>query len=450
MAGFAIADLIGALLLALPVADRTGRSCGFINALFTSTAALSATGLSVMPSYASWSVLGQTIVIGLVQIGGIGFVTMLGVVFLFTGQQITLKERLIIQESLNQNHLQGMVQLVKNIGFGTLLIEGAAAAVLTARFAASSPSLMHAAGLGVFQSISSFCSAGIDVLGDSSLTKYVSDPIINLVIMALIIAGSLGFTVGLDLLRVYRGSARKRQTLTAAYRHLKLHTKIVLEMTAVLILFGALFFFAAEYSNPASFGALSPPAKIWAAFFQSVSARTAGYYTVAPENLTMSSQFFILLLMFVGGPPVGTAGGVKTVTLFIIVISALSVIRGRNIIISHNRQIHLGVLQGALAVVIVSVVIVITGTMLLSVTEKHMTGFQPQFMDFLFEIVAGVSTAGMTMGMTPYLSPAGKLILCACMFLGRVGPVTVAISLAAQQMRADLGVHYPEETVIIS
>ncbi len=448
--GFLVVILIGALLLSLPIASKNGTSIGFLNAFFTSTSAVCVTGLVVVNTLAHWTTFGKVVILLLIQIGGLGFMTIFTTAVIFTGRKITLKERLVIQQSLNQDDLTGMVRLARNVVICTLVCEAVAALLLAVKFMVSYDyTFVSAVWKGIFHSISAFCNAGFDILSDEGLNPFVKDSFISFVIMGLIVLGGLGFTVWLDVLRVFEIARKdKNFNIPALFNKLTLHSKIVLKITLFLIAFGAVFFFFSEYNNPLTFGQLGFFDKITAAIFQSITPRTAGFNTVTQAALKPDAKFMTVILMFIGGSPGGTAGGVKTVTIGIILISVISVVKGKSTLETHNRSLPTYLLQKSLAVVIMNLTAVIFATMILSITEANMP-IKTEFMDFLFEATSAVGTVGLTLGITPYLSFIGKIVICICMFLGRLGPITVAVALTIKQLTADKGIQYPEEKVIV-
>ncbi len=448
--GFLIVILIGAFLLSLPIASNDGKSIGFLNAFFTSTSAVCVTGLVVVNTLEHWTLFGKVVILFLIQIGGLGFMSLFTTAIIFTGRKITLRERLVIQQSLNQDDLTGMVRLARNVVLLTFVFEFIAAVILFLKFFFTYDMPFKAAVFnGVFHSISAFCNAGFDVLSDSSLMPYVHDTIISITIMLLIILGGLGFTVWLDLLKTISSSKKDINfSLHSFWGRLSLHSRLVLEVSAFLIALGTVFFFAAEFNNELTLAPLNLFDKFIAALFQSVTPRTAGFNSISQSGLMPESQLMTIILMFVGGSPGGTAGGVKTVTFSIILLSVVSVVNGKNSIEIHKRSLPLSILQKSLAVVIMNLTVIIAATMILSITEAH-TAFDGTLTDYLFEAASAVGTVGLTLGLTPYLSVMGKIVICICMFIGRLGPITVAVGLSIKQLTADKSILYPEEKVFV-
>ncbi len=430
--GFGAVILIGALLLNLPIANVTGRSIGFIDALFTATSAVCVTGLAVVDTGTYWTIFGKTIILILIQVGGLGFMTMATMIALILGKKISLKERLVIQEALNQNTLAGLVRFTRYIVFGTFMIEGIGALFLSFRFI---PQLgfLKGAAYSIFHSVSAFCNAGFDIIGNGvSLMPYVTDPIVNFTVMLLIITGGLGFSVIVDM--------KSRRS----FRKLSLHSKVTLLVTGLLIMLSFIIFLLLEWGNPDTLGELGFGGKLLAALFQSVTPRTAGFNTLQMSQLTDASKLMTIILMFIGGSPASTAGGIKTVTLGVLILTVISVIRGREDTEAFGKRISRNIVNRSLTIGVVGILFVFGTTMILSVTEPTFS-----FMDVLFEAASALGTVGLSMGITPNLSIVGKLIIIVTMFFGRVGLLTVAFALARQQRKNKGTVKYPEEKVMV-
>lgn len=428
--GFAGVILFGAVLLNLPIASKSGDSIGFINALFTATSAVCVTGLVVVDTANYWTLFGQLVILLLIQIGGLGFMTMATMLALIVGKKISLKSRLIMQEALSQYNISGVVRLTRNVLIMTFSIEILGAAILSLRFI---PIYGIWKGLyfSIFHSVSAFCNAGFDIMGNfESFTRFVSDPIINFTIIFLIITGGLGFAVLSDLVK-----KRKFSTLL-------LNTKLAISVTFFLIFSGTLFFFLVEYSNPNTLGPLSFSGKWLAAFFHSVTPRTAGFNTLPVDKLSISSLFFTIVLMFIGGCPASTAGGIKTTTFGLIIFNVSSVINGYEETVMFKRRVSQVLISRALALVSLALSLVIVVTMILSFTEKDVS-----FLALLFETVSAFGTVGLSTGITPDLSEIGKVIISVTMFFGRLGPMTLVMALARRQSLNRALLRYPENKV---
>ncbi len=429
--GFGVIILIGALLLSLPIATNNGTSIGLVNALFTATSAVCVTGLVVVDTGTYWTVFGKTIILLLIQIGGLGFMTMATAGAFIMGRRIGLRNRLIMQEALNQMSLSGIVRLTKYVILTTFAIEGIGALLLSFKFI---PTFGFPKGVAysIFHSISAFCNAGFDIMGNyTSLTAFVTDPLVNIVIMGLILVGGIGFSVIIDV-------ARNRK-----YRKLSVHTKLVLVTSGVLLLIGFVLFLVIEWNNPATLGELSIPGKIIGALFQSVTPRTAGFNTIPIDQLETPSKLITMVLMFIGGSPGSTAGGIKTTTLGIIFLTILMVIRGKDDIEFSFRRISKDTANKALAVFSIVLTLALTIMILLSITEPHL-----EFSDIMFEVFSALGTVGLSTGITSSLSVPGKLIIAMAMFFGRVGPLTMVIALTRRGKRKSL-VRYPEGKVSV-
>ena len=322
---FIIAILIGSLLLWLPISTQSGESVPYIDALFTATTATCVTGLVTVPTYSTWSVFGQIVILLLIQIGGLGIITVLSGITVALNRRMKLKDSRLIGDAFNLNSLEGLGKFVKKVILGTFIVEGAGALLYMTVFVPEYG--VRGIWISVFTSVSAFCNAGIDIIGESSLIPYATHPLINAVTCALIILGGIGYIVWWDLLRVFKDV---RTQGTGCFKRLTLHSKIVLSSSVVLILVGGALIFAFEFSNPLTIGNMSLFDKLQVSLFQSVTTRTAGFASVPQENLTNGSAFVSLLLMFIGGSPVGTAGGIKTVTFVVLAVTAYTVIKGRN------------------------------------------------------------------------------------------------------------------------
>lgn len=422
----------GAILLVLPLASADGMSMGWFDALFTATSAVCVTGLLVVDIGTQLSLFGQTVVLCLIQAGGLGLMTISTLVFLLMGKRITLRERLLMKEALNQFKLEGVVRLTKYILTVTFVIESIGALLLALRFV---PLFGWSKGVyySIFHSISAFCNAGIDLLGHyTSFMEYTGDLIINLVTMALVFLGGLGFTVILDLNNHgYR------------FRKWALHTKIVITVSLALIVLGFLFFFLAEYGNPHTIGSLAMKEKLLASLFLSVNVRTAGIYTIDAAELTNASKFMTILLMFIGASPTSTGGGIKTTTMSLILLMAWSVAKGQNDIVVFRRRIPYSIAHRALAIALISLLAWVAVTLVLSFIE-----FVP-FLDIMFEAAAAVSTTGLSVMDIAGMHYISRIILMMTMYLGRVGPLSLTLALARRQKQDGNHIRYPEERIMV-
>ena len=447
--GFAAMIATGTLLLSLPIASQNGQSVGLVNALFTATSANCVTGLVVADTFRQWTVFGQVVILLLIQLGGLGLTVLLTAGMVVLRRRISLQSRLVVQAAFNQDNTGGMVRLVQLVLRVTLTFELAGAVLLALGFLATGQPLGRAVYNGVFHSISAFCNAGFDILGSNSLIPYQTNPYFNFIIMALIVAGGLGFTVWGELLFLPKRKQKKRhRPLWLWLAHLSLHAKMAVIFTAGLLVLGTGCFLLFEWGNPGTLGPLSIPQKVMAALFQSVTLRTAGFCTIPQGGLTEPSVLASSLLMFIGGSPAGTAGGIKTLTLAIVFFTVWSALRGRSRVEAMGRTLPMDLLQKALTVTGMLLLVVILATSALVFTEAN-SPFEHSLLDLLFEACSAAGTVGLTTGITPHLSTAGKITITLCMFLGRLSPMTVVVSLNMRRTHGADGISYPEERVII-
>ena len=414
---FLIAIVTGSLLLMLPISSATGQSVGYVDALFTATTAVCVTGLVTLPTVSSWSFFGQFILLILIQIGGLGIITIMSGLMISLHKKMGMKERILIQDAFNLNTMSGMIRFIKKVLLGTFIVEGIGAVLYMLVFVPEFG--LRGVWISVFNSISAFCNAGIDVLSENSLMDYGTHPLVLSVTNSLIILGGIGYVVWWDVLRVLKEFKTKKMR---CFFGLTLHSKIALSMTAFLLVSGTVLFFIFEYSNPLTMMNYSLFDKVQASFFQSVTTRTAGFATFPQENLTNASAFVSLLLMFIGGSPVGTAGGVKTVTIAVLIYAAFATIKNEEDVVLFNRTIAKKTISKSVAVVFVSFMIMCISTILLSsVTDAPM-------LDILYETVSATATVGLTRNLTSTLNLWGKLIVIVTMYFGRVGPISMIIA----------------------
>lgn len=450
MLGFLITILIGAFLLMLPISSANGQWTNFIDSLFTSTSAVCITGLAVQSTVDHWSLIGQCIILALIQIGGLGFMSIVTIVFVAVGKRITIRERSVIREALNVNLHSGVVSFAKYIVKFTLIVEFIGAFVLSIRFI---PEFGIKSGIfkGLFHSISAFCNAGFDIIGNTSLMCYSDDIVINLVIMLLIIIGGLGFPVAQDIIEMIYHIFVKKYSVKFSIGRLKLQSKIALTTTILLIIGGAFAIFVFEFNNYKTIGNMNIFGKMLASFFQSVTLRTAGFSSIDQGAMNYASKLISSVLMFVGGSPTGTAGGAKTVTMAILFFAVLSLIKGKDEINAYNRTIGFDMLQKALSVVIMMLTVIVIAVIILSLTEANLlvaNGGKFELLDIFYETVSAICTVGVTTGITPLLSSIGKIVIIICMYIGRIGPITLAIALSGKGKNKNT-IHYPEGNVIV-
>lgn len=416
--GFAIIIFLGTLLLLLPFSSKDHQSISFLDALFTATSACCVTGLVVVDTYSHWSIFGQCVILLLIQIGGLGFIT-IGVFFAtYFKRKISLKQRGLIEESINTLTIAGGVRLVKRIIKGTFIFESIGAVILSIPFVEKF-GIWRGIYYGIFHSVSAFCNAGFDLLGIidpyGSLVPYVGNIIINITIMSLIVIGGLGFIVWNDIYE-------KKLNI----RHYLLQTKLVLFTSFLLIIIGAFAFYCLEANM--SLSGMSQNEKILASFFQSITARTAGFNTVDVTKLSVSSKMLMMFLMFIGGSPGSTAGGIKTTTFAVIMIFIYTNITNKSECNVFNRRFEMNAIKKACTVLLINLLLIIIGTFFIS-------AFQPEllFEDILFEVFSAIGTVGISTGITRSLLPISRIIIIILMYSGRVGSLTFALSLTRKK-----------------
>lgn len=429
--------LIGSVLLSLPVSSAGGRAVPYIDALFTATTATCVTGLVTVSTAATWSVFGQAVILLLIQIGGLGIITFMTAVMLLFNRKIGISDRLLIQDAFNLSTLSGIVAFVKKVLIGTLTVESIGACFYMTVFVPQ----FGARGIwvSVFNSVSAFCNAGMDIIGENSLCDYSGNALITLTTAALIILGGLGYIVWWDVSRVIKN---RKQNGGRFFKSLTLHSKIVLISTAFLLITGTALTLCFEYNNPLTLEGLPLSDKIQAAFFQSVTTRTAGFASLPQENLTNPTAILSLLLMFIGGSPVGTAGGIKTVTAAVLLSITVSLISGKNSVSLFGRTISKQSVYKAVAVTVMSFSVMFVSTLLLSAVTNAPA------LDILFETVSATATVGLSRSLTGALNLLGKLIIIFTMYFGRVGPISIAIAFGGKNPSRNI-IKNPTEEISI-
>lgn len=438
--GFLSAILLGALLLMLPISSSSGEVTAFPDALFTATTSICVTGLTTVVTAEHWSLFGHVVILLLIQFGGLGIVTFTTTLYLILGKRIKLSDRMVIQDAYNLNTLSGIVRLTKKIIKGTILIEAIGALLFSFQFI---PQFGAIRGLwySVFHSISAFCNAGIDLIGPDSFGPYRDNVLINVTTMSLIVLGGLGFPVWWDIVHLLKSAVKKEIKLHTIVRRLSLHSKIVLSFTLILIVAGTLLTLLIEYNNPDTLGKLSFGNKIMASTFQSVTTRTAGYFTIPQQYFESSTSFIYIIWMFIGGSPSGAAGGVKTSTIAVLFVSTLSVIKGKKNVELFRRSINEQYVKKGLAVVIVSFMVLCVMTVFLAAVENS------DFLDTLYETTSAIATVGLTRNFTFTLSTLGKFIIIATMYLGRIGPITMALAFNVKKHEGEITL--PEGKILV-
>ena len=422
---FLLLIVVGTGLLSLPFAAAKGESAGFLTSLFTATTSVCVTGLVVVDTYAHWSIFGQFVILTLIQIGGLGVVAVASMIMLIGKKKFSLGDRVLLGDSLNVPKNRGLLTFLTRVFKSVFIVEVIGAVLFTFKFI---PRFGFGKGLWVslFQSVSAFCNAGMDLIGPGSLLEYSDSPYVMIVTMVLIILGGLGFVVWFDLFDGVKESIGRRYSLPRYFKRLSEHTKLVLIITTTLILFGTIGVLAAEYNNPATLGNMGPGYKVLNSLFQSVTFRTAGFASIPQEGLTDVSCVIGYILMFIGGSPVGTAGGIKTVTAVLFFLNALSYIRGKDETVVFHRRVSENMMRKAAAVVLVSLVTVFVVLMLLMI-ESGLS-----LKDAAYETVSALGTVGLSRGITPTLDSLGRIIIIIAMYLGRIGPISMAIFFTKQ------------------
>ena len=416
--GFLSLILIGSILLNLPIASSSGSSIGYVNSLFTSASAVCVTGLTVLNTARDFTPFGQVIIITLIQFGGLGIMTLATVGYIIMGKKISFKERLMIKEQLNTESIQGIVKLTKKVIGYTFFLEMMGSSLLALRFV---PMFGFEKGLAfsIFHAISAYCNAGFDIFGDS-LIIFQNDYYILLILSLLIILGGLGFTVYADLL------AKDK------LRKLTLHSKVVLIMTGSLLIIGTLSFLLFESSNPGTLGSMNFPSRLANSFFQSVSPRTAGFYSVDMSKIRETTIFSTIMLMFIGGSPGSTAGGIKTTTFACLLLTTISVVKGEEDVNCLNRRLPFETIKRAVSIFLIGLAIVFSTAIILTITDSSL-----KFINLLFESTSAFGTVGLSAGITDKLSTLGRLVITLTMYIGRVGPLTMAYAFAKRNKKRD-------------
>ncbi|MBF8436643.1 Trk family potassium uptake protein [Halanaerobiaceae bacterium Z-7014] len=425
--GYFIVISIGTFLLTLPQASTDPGSIGFLTALFTATSATCVTGLIVVNTSTAFTVFGQVVIMVLIQIGGLGIMTMSTLIALILGKKISLKERILIQEDLNQFKISGLLRLIQYVIALTLTIQGIGAVLLFIRLRYDY-SIIRSLYFSVFHAVSAFNNAGFDLFG-TSLEGYFGDPIINLTVIALIVLGGLGFAVIVELL----GWEGKKK--------FSLQTKLVLTVTSLLTVVSFVIIFILETGNINTIADASIGEKIISSFFLSITPRTAGFNTIPTGALRSTTLFFIVIAMFIGASPGSTGGGIKTTTFGLIIVTAFNKIRNKKDIEFYERRVDYEIVFKALTIILLALGIVLLMTFILTITEDG------QFLEILFEVVSAFGTVGLSTGITSELSSIGRVLIIITMFLGRVGPLTLALALGQKVRHGKY--RYPQEKIMV-
>ena len=410
--GFATIILLGAALLTLPAASRSGISCGFFSALFTATSATCVTGLVLFDTYTQWSVFGQVVIITLIEIGGLGFMSAASTVVFLLRRKVGMRQKMVIAQALNLNDMDGVVKIQKLVLTGSLTIQGAGALILFLRFWPEF-GFGRALAWGVFHSISAFCNAGFDLFGylapGQSLILFNDDPIVCLTLMALVTIGGLGFLVWEEMARVRK------------FKQFSAYTKLVLLMTVGILLMGTCLILVLEWNNPATLGNMPVWQKVMNAFFQTGTLRTAGFVTVDQMALQDATKVLSILIMFIGGSSGSTAGGLKTVTIVVLLLFVWAKARGKEAVHVFKRNIPTAKAIDAMTITFITVLLSVVGGMVITATSSA------SFLDAWYEAVSAICTVGLSAAGTSALGAVSQCVIIAFMYFGRVGILTLSL-----------------------
>lgn len=436
-AGFLFIILLGAAILSLPISSRSGQWTNLVDSLFTATSAVCVTGLVVLDTATHWSLFGKVVIISLIQIGGLGFMTIATMISLIRGKKINLKERLLIQESLNQIDLSGIVSLTRKIILMVFIIESVGGILLSISFIPKF-GLIGGLAYGFFHSISAFCNAGFDLMGSisgefSSLTSFYDNSFIMITVSLLIILGGLGYPVILDVLKNKR------------FSKLNVHSKLVITSTVLLLLVGFVFIFGLEYNNPDTLGNMDMKGKVLSSIFQTSTLRTAGFNSIDLALTKEPTILLMIILMLIGASPASTGGGIKTTTVAVLFLTVKDFLCGKDEIHIFERSISFDSIKKAIVIFFIAIFIFIVGTLVLSITN-------PQFslIECVFEVMSAYATVGLSIGGSPNLNTIGKFIIMILMFLGRVGSLTKFTAILSINIaKKDKNIRRPKGKIII-
>lgn len=430
---FALIILVGSLLLSLPAASRDGISCGFRPALFTATSATCVTGLTLYDTWTQWSAFGQILILCMIEIGGLGFMSAASVMVFLLRRKVGLRQRMLMAQALSVDEMNGVVRLQKWVLFGSLSVQFLGALILFFRFLPQ-VGWQTAAWWGIFHAISAFCNAGFDVMGSvspgTSVMTYNHDPVVFVTLMVLVVVAGLGFFVWDEVVRLRR------------FRKFSVYTKLVLLTSGTLILGGTALYLILEWNNPGTLGAMPVPQKILNGFFQSVTVRTAGFAGVDQAMLTDGSKGVSLVLMLIGGSSGSTAGGVKTVTMIVLMLFVWARCRGREVVTVYKRTISESKVMDAMTIVGIMVTLALFGGIFISATSSV------SFTDGLYESVSALATVGLTAGATGKLSVAAQILVIIYMYFGRVGVLTLSLGFLTGN-RTDERFRYAQTNLLI-
>ena len=425
---FLLIIIIGGILLSLPISSKSGKFTNPIDALFTANSATCVTGLVVVDTGTHYSFFGQIVILILIQIGGLSYMTIFTFLALLLGRKIPLLDRIILKESINFFSVGGIIKLARRILFIVLIFEGVGAIILASVFV-KDYGILTGLFYGIFHSVSAFCNAGFDLLGNFiSLTNYKGNILLNITVILLIITGGIGFGVISEIIDFHKS------------KKLSLHTKLVLTVTAILIISGTILIFLFERNNLSTLKPLTIKEKILTSIFQAVTPRTAGFNTINIGYLNLSTLILLILFMFIGASPGGTGGGIKTSTFAIILMNIKNTIKGREGVTIYDRCVDSSTVKKSYLIFTASIFLIFLSTFLLSITEKF------GLINILFEVTSAFGTVGLSTGITPYLSPFGKIIIMFTMFAGRVGILSILTSISVKKPQRT---YLPEDKVMV-
>lgn len=425
---FLLIIIIGGILLSLPISSKSGKFTNPIDALFTANSATCVTGLVVVDTGTHYTFFGQIVILILIQIGGLSYMTIFTFLALLLGRKIPLLDRIILKESINFFSVGGIIKLARRILFIVLIFEGVGAIILASVFV-KDYGILTGLFYGIFHSVSAFCNAGFDLLGNFiSLTNYKGNILLNITVILLIITGGIGFGVISEIIDFHKS------------KKLSLHTKLVLTVTAILIISGTILIFLFERNNLSTLKPLTIKEKILTSIFQAVTPRTAGFNTINIGYLNLSTLILLILFMFIGASPGGTGGGIKTSTFAIILMNIKNTIKGREGVTIYDRCVDSSTVKKSYLIFTASIFLIFLSTFLLSITEKF------GLINILFEVTSAFGTVGLSTGITPYLSPFGKIIIMFTMFAGRVGILSILTSISVKKPQRT---YLPEDKVMV-
>lgn len=440
--GFLSVIFLGAVLLWLPISNE--KPISFLDALFTSTSSVCVTGLvTIVPKY-QFTIVGKIILLILIQIGGLGIIACITAFFMLLKRKLTVKERIVIQEAYNRDSLGGLVTMIRRILIGTVVVEGIGAAFYAVQFI-QDYGLIKGTWYGIFHSISAFCNAGIDILGDDSLARYATNPLINMTTMLLIILGGIGFTVWYDVIDNGKKILHRKIPKEWWFTRLKLHSKIAIATTLFLLIAGTFLNFVLEYHNPETIGHLNVGQKLMASAFQAVTTRTAGFSTFQQSGMHEETGFLNIILMFIGGSPGGTAGGIKTTTVALLFLAFHTMLRGGHDMECFRRKIDEENFRVAFVAIMLALGIYVAGTTIIAVIEPDTISFQR----IMYETSSAMATVGLSQDLTTQLRTGSKIVLMILMYIGRVGPMTIALLFAGKVNLREKMRTLPTEKIMI-